>query len=160
VENQSSTRGMDVFSYVLLAFSVLLIIWVSTAEGPKGKYYAYVFGYGPTITMMDRGVAEAYAQELGAPVTPGVHLVNKEGELVTPVRGGMKMAFKGLTGGNGEELETGLEGVRLGTKFNPAGMAILIIVPVLLTCVIAYRFNRRTAQNGALRPASGRHAQS
>lgn len=133
---------LDVLLIVIFLVTVLLLVWVVTAEGPKGNYYAYVFGYGNTITMLDRGVAEVFGKEFGAEITPGIHLMNKEGELVSPVLGGLKMAVKGLFGGGSRELGIGLTAVRVGLKFNPLGLAALIILPLLSIGLIGFRFVR------------------
>lgn len=137
-----SGKKLDVLLVVMFFVMVLLLVWVATAEGPKGNYYAYVFGYGPTITMMDRAVAEMYSKEYGAEITPGIHLMNKEGELASPVLGGLKMALKGLFGGGGRELEVGLRGVRVGLKFNRLGLPALIILPLLSIGLVGFRFVR------------------
>ena len=99
------SKRKDIFLVGLFVVLVLLLIWVFTAEGPEGDYYAFVFGYGNTITMEDRAAAEACANEyhLTALKVPGVYLMNKEGELVAPLQGGLKMTFKGLTGGDGRQ---------------------------------------------------------
>lgn len=148
---QHTGKTKDVFLVVSFIVLVLVLIWVATAEGPEGNYYAYVFGWGPTITMGDREVAELYGKEFGAPITPGVHLMNKEGKLVSPVLGGLTMAFKGLTGG-GREFRVGLEGVRVGLGHDPVGLTVLIILPMLLLLIglIGYRFirARRPVGNG------------
>ena len=142
MDKQNSGKKINVLLLAAFIIMVLLLVWVITAEGPKGNYYAYVFGYGNTITMMDRGVAEVFSKEFGAEITPGLHLMNKEGELVSPVLGGLKMALKGLFGGGSRELGVGLSGVRVGLKFNPLGLAALIILPLVLIGLIAFRFVR------------------
>lgn len=150
MDKRHSGKKRDVLFLVFFFVLVFLLVWVATAEGPKGNYYAYVFGYGNTITMIDREVAEVFGREYGTEITPGVHLVNKEGELVSPVLGGLKMAFKGLIGGGGRELEVGLRGVRVGLKFSPVGLAGLIMLPLLLISFIGFRFlrSRRPVDNG------------
>ncbi len=142
MDKRHSVKKTDVLLLALFFVSVLLLVWVATAEGPKGNYYAYVFGYGNTITMMDRQVADVFSKEFGTEITPGIHLMNKEGELVSPVLGGLKMALKGLLGGGGRELEVGLSGVRVGLKFGSLGIPVLIILPLLLIGLVGYRFIR------------------
>ncbi len=142
MDKRQTVRRLDVFLIVIFLVAVLLLVWVVTAEGPKGNYYAYVFGYGNTITMMDRQVAELYSKEFGAEITPGIYLVNKQGELVSPVAGGLKMALQGLSGGGRRELEIGLSGVRVGLKFNSLGLAALIILPLLLISLVGFRLVR------------------
>lgn len=142
MDKRHSRKKLDVLLVVFFILMVVLLVWVVSAEGPKGDYYAYVFGYGNTITMMDRGVAELFSKEFGAEITPGIHLMNKEGELVSPVLGGLKMAFAGLFGGAGRDLEVGLKGVRVGLKFNRPGLAALIIIPLLSIGLVGFRFVR------------------
>ncbi len=142
MDKRHSVKKTDVLLLALFFVSVLLLVWVATAEGPKGNYYAYVFGYGNTITMMDRQVADVFSKEFGTEITPGIHLMNKEGELVSPVLGGLKMALKGLLGGGGRELEVGLSGVRVGLKFGSFGIPVLIMLPPLLIRLVGYRFIR------------------
>lgn len=128
------SRKKDVLFVAIFLVLVFLLVWVLTAEGPAGDYYAYVFGYGNTITMKNREVAEVYGIK-----APGVYLVNKEGEAVAPVRGGLKMVFKGLIGADGRELQVGLRGVRIGLKLNPLGMAFLIVLSLILGSLIVFR---------------------
>lgn len=142
MDKRHSGKKIDVLLLAFFVVMVILLVWVATAEGPKGNYYAYVFGYGNTITMMDRQVADVFSREFGAEITPGIHLMNKEGQLVSPVLGGLKMAFKGLLSGGGRELEVGLSGVRVGLRFSPLGVAVLIILPLLLIGLIGFRFLR------------------
>ena len=142
MDKRHSGKKIDVLLLAFFFVMVLLLVWVATAEGPKGNYYAYVFGYGNTITMMDRGVADVFSREFRTEITPGIHLMNKEGELVSPVLGGLKMALKGLLGGGGRELGVGLSGVRVGLKFSPLGLPALIILPLLLIGLIGFRFLR------------------
>ncbi|MCI0489998.1 MAG: hypothetical protein L0229_25685 [Blastocatellia bacterium] len=137
MDKRHSRKRKDVFLLILFVALALLLIWVVSAEGPKDSYYAYVFGYGNTITMVNREVAEIYGVK-----SPGVHLMNKEGELVAPVQGGLKMAFKGLFGGDGRELKAGVQGIRVGIKLNPVGLTVSIILPLVLICLIVYRFIR------------------
>lgn len=148
MDKRHSGKKIDVLLLAFFLVMVLLLVWVATAEGPKGNYYAYVFGYGNTITMIDREVAEVFGREYGTEITPGIHLMNKEGELVSPFPGGLKMAFKGLIGGGGRALEVGLRGVRVGLKFSPLGIPVLIILPLLLVSLIGFRFIRSTRPAG------------
>jgi hypothetical protein len=145
MDKRHSGKKIDVLLLAFFFVMVLLLIWVATAEGPKGNYYAYVFGYGNTITMMDRQVADMFSKELRTEITPGVHLMNKEGELVSPVLGGLKMALKGLLGG-GRELEVGLSGVRVGLKSSSLGIPVLLILPLLLIGLIGYRVIRSNVE--------------
>ena len=76
--------------------------------------------------------------------------MNKEGELVAPVQGGLKMVLKGLTGGDGRQLEVGLKGVRIGLKVNLVGKTVLIVLLLFVVSLVAYRFlrSRRSVSNG------------
>jgi hypothetical protein len=145
MDKRHSGRAKDVLFLVFFIVVVLLLVWVFTAEVPEGNYYAYVFGYGNTITMVDRAAGELYEVK-----APGVYLMNKEGELVGPIQGGLKMVFAGLIGGGGREFEVGLRGIRVGLRLDPIGITVLIILPLLLISLMGYRFirSRRPVGNG------------
>jgi len=136
------SKRKDVFFVGLLLVLVLLAVWVFTAEGPEGDYYAYVFGYGNTITMRNREVGEAYAAEGYDVKAPGIYLVNKEGKVATPIRGGLGMVVNGVLSGDGREISVGLRGLRVGIRYSPVGIAVLIILLLLMSSLIAYRFIR------------------
>jgi hypothetical protein len=144
------SKRKNVFFVVFFVLLVFLLVWVFTAEGPEGNYYAYVFGYSATITMIDREVAEAFVAEGYEVKAPGIYLVNKEGKVVTPIRGGSGMVVNGVLSGDGREISVGLRGLRVGIKHSPVGKAVLIILLLLMSSLIAYRFirSRRAVNNG------------
>ena len=144
------SKRKDVFCLAFFIVLVLLLVWVFTAEGPEGNYYAYVFGYSNTITMRNREVAEAYVAQGYDVKAPGIYLVNKEGKVATPIRGGLGMVVNGVLSGDGSEINVGLRGLRVGIKHSTVGKAVLIILLLLMTSLMAYRFirSRRPVGNG------------
>jgi hypothetical protein len=125
---------------VVLGLVGLVLVWAYTEEEPAvGTGY-----YGSLINLKDQGAADLFQVK-----KTGQYVVNKEGKLVHPLRGGIRMIFRGLAQGDGSQVNVGFRGVRVGFIRTPEGIGGLVFFGLLALFGIVTAVRRRRGQAGA-----------
>ena len=94
------------FSVFFLVF-LLSVIWASLEDESQPRRYQY----GLFITFENIEAAEIYGVK-----EQGRYVVNKEGNLVPLVRGGLKMVVRGIICIDGPQISLGFEALLKGVK--------------------------------------------
>src|SRR5262245_140410 len=129
MENQRSSKRVNLFLIACLFVLIIFVLWVFTMREPSGNYYAYVIQESGALTIFNKEVADAYGAACGCEIkSNGIYVATEEGKLAPPVQGGLKMLARGLFRGEWGKIEIGAKGIRVGVKNCPIGKTILIIL--------------------------------